>query len=103
MKIKDATNLAALGDGVRLLVLERAHSEVLDRLTRVLLAAEKDGVCARRRAERELVEGENLAAGVEDALLGAAREAEGSDGELGHGLKAGVVCHGAYDNNGLGF
>ena len=73
------TNLATLGDGVGLLVLVGAHAEVLDRLTGVPLATEEDGVRASRRTKRELVEGEDLATSLQDALLGSGGEAEGGN------------------------
>lgn len=88
-----STHFAALGDGVGLLVLVRAHAEVLDRLAGVALAAEEDRVGARRRAQRELVEREDLAARLEDALARGGGEAEGGDRELGYLEQAHVVRH----------
>ena len=55
------------------------HAEVLDGLAAVLLAAEEDCVRASRRTERELVEGEDLATSLQDALLGSGGEAEGGN------------------------
>lgn len=46
-------------------------------------SAEEDGVGALGCAEGELVEGEALTAGGEDALAGRLGEAEGADGHLG--------------------
>ena len=46
-------------------------------------SAEEDGVGALGCAEGELVEGEALTAGGEDALAGGLGEAEGADGHLG--------------------
>ena len=99
---KQRTNLAALGDGVRLLVLVRAHAEVLDGLTSVPLAAKQDGVGTSGRTERELVKGDGLTAGLEDARLGRLGEAEGSDGQLGDLEEADIVGDGANNNDGLG-
>ena len=92
------TYLAALGESVGLLVLVGAHTEVLDGLARVALAAEQDGVGASGCTEGELVEGENLTAGLEDALAGGRGEAEGGDGELGQFGQADVIGDGA-DND----
>ena len=60
-------------------MLVRAHAEVLDRLTGGPLATEEDGVRASRRTKRELVEGEDLATSLQDALLGSGGEAEGGN------------------------
>lgn len=78
------------------------HAEVLDSLTGVPLSTEEDGVGASRGAQRELVEGEHLAAGVEDALLGRAGEAEGGNRELREGLQADVVGYGTNNDDSLG-
>lgn len=75
--------LPSLARNVRLLVLVRAETEVLDCLASVLGAAQEDGVRAGRSTHGELVEGEALAAGFLDAGAGCAGEAQGGDGELG--------------------
>ena len=95
------SHLATLGKSVWLLVLVRAHTEVLDSLTGVLLATEKDGVRAGRGTERKLVEREDLTASIKDALLRAASEAEGDDAQLRYGLQADVVRDGADNNDGF--
>jgi hypothetical protein len=86
---------------VRLLVLVRAHAEVLVGLARGALAADEDRVGAGRGAEGELVEGEGLAAGGDDALAGRAREAEGGDRHLGDDEETLVVSDGADEDEDL--
>ena len=58
-------------------------TKVLDRLASVLGATEEDSVGALGCLEGELVKGEDLAAGVEDAGVCRLGELEGADGELG--------------------
>ena len=83
-------------------MLVGAHAEVLDGLPGVPLAPEQDGVGTSGRTERELVEGDSLTTGLEDALLGGLGEAEGSDGQLGDLEETDVVGDGANNNDGLG-
>lgn len=78
-----------------------AHAEVLNGLPGVPLAAEQDGVRAGGCAHGELVEGEDLAAGLEDALLGRRGEAEGGDRDLGHLNQAHIIGDGADDDDDL--
>ena len=82
-------------------MLVGAHAEVLDGLARVPLAAEQDGVRAGGRAHGELIEGEDLAAGLEDALPGSGGEAEGGDRELGDFDQTDIVGDGADDDDDL--
>ena len=82
-------------------MLVGAHAEVLDGLPGVALAPEQDGVGASRRTERELVEGDGLTAGLEDALLGRLGEAEGRNGQLGDLDQANIVGDSANNNDGL--
>lgn len=86
---------------MRLLVLVGTHAEVLVGLTGSALAADEDGVGAGRGAEGELVEGEGLTAGGDDALAGRAREAEGGDGHLGDDEETLVVGDGADEDEDL--
>ena len=64
---------------MRLLVFVRAHTEVLASLPGISLAAKKYSIGTGWRTESELIEGKSLAASLQDALLGAFREAKGSD------------------------
>ena len=95
------TYLAALGDGVGLLVLVGAHAEVLHSLTGVALATEEDGVRAGGRAESELVEGQSLAASLENALLGRLGEAQGGSSQLGDLKQTDIIGDGADNDDGL--
>lgn len=85
-----------------LLVLVGTHAEMLDGLTGVPLAAEQDGVRPGRRAESELVEGQDLTAGLEDALLGRLGEPQGGDGKLRDFQKTDIIRHGADSDDDLG-
>lgn len=58
------------------------HSEVLDSLTSVTLAAQQDGVGASRRTERELVQGKDLTARIQDTLPCRTSESQGRNGEF---------------------
>lgn len=83
-------------------MLVGAHAEVLDRLTGVPLATEEDGVGTSGRAERKLVEGEDLTTSLQDALLGGGGEAESSDRELGDFEQANIIRNGADRDDNLG-
>ena len=83
-------------------MLVGAHAEVLDGLARVALTAEEDGVRTSRSTHRELVEGQSLAASLQDALLGGLGEAEGRNSQLGDLKQTDVIGDGSDDNDGLG-
>ena len=83
-------------------MLVGAHAEVLDGLTSVPLAAEQDGVRTSGGAERQLVEGQDLTASLQNALLGRLGEAEGGNSELGHLQKADIIGHSADSDDDLG-
>lgn len=77
------------------------EAEVLNSLTGVLWSAEEEGVASGRGTESELIQGEDLAAGGQDAGAGSGGEAEGRDAQLGDGQEAVVVGDGADDDDGL--
>lgn len=83
------------------LVRVRTEAEVLNSLTSVLGTAEEEGVSTGRGAESKLIQGEDLAAGSQDASAGSGGEAEGSDAELGDGQETVVIGDGADDDDGL--
>ena len=89
---------AALRDDIGLLVFVGTHAKVLDGLASVALAAEQNGVGAGRCPESELVKGENLTASVQDALASRTGEAQGRNGEFGHGQQP-VVVGDSRDSN----
>jgi hypothetical protein len=93
--------LPALAGDVGLAAVE-GTAEVLDGLAVVPLASEEDGVGAGGGAEGELVEGEALAAGGDDALTGRGGEFEGGDRELGDGRETLVVEDGTDGDDRLG-
>lgn len=76
--------LAALALDVGLLVGVGTEAEVLDSLTGVLGATDEDDVGASGGTGGELVEGEALTAGLDDAGAGGGGEAQSADGELGN-------------------
>lgn len=82
-------------------MLVGTESEVLDGLTGVLGSTEEEGVASGRGAEGKLIQGEDLAAGSQDARAGSGGEAEGSDAELGDGQETVVIGDGADDDDGL--
>lgn len=79
----------------------RAKAEVLDGLTSILGATEEKGVGPGGRAERKLVQGQHLTAGLLDPGSGGGSEAEGRDRELGDGQDAVVIGNGADDDDSL--
>ena len=87
--------LAALALDVGLLVLVGTHTEVLDSLTGVLGAAEEEGVGTGGETGGDLVDGEDLTAGLLDAGTSRGGDAEGRNGELGELKQAVVVGDGA--------
>lgn len=89
------------GGGKAHLVRVGAEAEVLDSLARVLGATEQEGVGTSGLLESELVEGDDLAAGIGDARTGGGGDAEGGNRHLGDGQETVVIGDGADDDNGL--
>lgn len=83
------------------LVRVRTEAEVLDGLTGVLGSTEEDGVGTSWGTHSELINGEALTPGSQDAGAGSCGEAECGDGELGDGQETVVVSDGADQDNGL--
>ncbi len=78
----------------------RTHTEVLNSLPGVPLAAEKYSIGAGWRTESELIKGKGLAASLQDALLGTFREAKGSNRQLGNFEQTDIIRNGAdLDHN----
>lgn len=75
---------------------------MLDGLTDVPLSSKEDSVGTGRGTERELVEGDSLTAGSDNALTGRGREFESGDGEFGDLWETLVVENGTDSNDGLG-
>jgi hypothetical protein len=78
-----------------------AEAEVLNGLTGVLWTSEEQGVAACWGAEGELIEGENLTTGGQDAGTGGGGEAEGSDAQLWDSQKTVVIGDGTDNDNSL--
>mmetsp|Transcript_24629 Transcript_24629/g.79605 ORF Transcript_24629/g.79605 Transcript_24629/m.79605 type:complete len:210 (-) Transcript_24629:27-656(-) len=79
----------------------RAVSEMFVDFAGFLGAAEEDGAVALGGAEGQFVEGEALAAGLEDPGPGGLREAEGAHGHLRHLQQTRVVRHRAHEDRDL--
>lgn len=77
------------------------EAEVLNGLTGVLGATEKEGVGASGLLESELVEGQDLAAGSGDPGTGGGGDAEGGNLDLGDAEEAVVIGNGADNDDGL--
>lgn len=82
-------------------MLVGTEAEVLDSLTGVLGAAEEEGVGTSGLLKSQLVKGDGLAAGGNNAGTGGGGEAKGSDLGLGALNQAVVVGDGADNDNGL--
>ena len=92
--------LATLGLDEGLLVGVGTEAEMLVGLTGALGATDEDDVGASRGAEGELVEGQALTAGGENAGAGSGSEAESADAELGalgHASVVGDLGNGGHD------
>lgn len=76
----------------------RSLAKVLAGLARLALALHQDRVLAGGGTQRQLVEGQHLAAVLHDALTGLVGDAQGADLHLRHVQHAGVVGDGAHDN-----
>jgi hypothetical protein len=96
-----ALELAALALDVGLLVGVGTKAEVLDGLTGVLGSTEEEGVGSSGEAGSDLVNGEGLTTGLQDAGTGRRSEAESRDGELGELEETVVVSDGADNDDGL--
>ena len=83
------------------LVLVGAEAEVLESLTGVLGATDQQGVAAGRGTQSQLVEGQGLATGGDDAAAGGSGESQSGDGHLRDLEEAVVIGDGADDNDGL--
>lgn len=78
-----------------------AHAEVLDSLTGVLGTTEQQGVAASRRTQSELIEGQGLTAGCDNASTGSGSESESSDAQLGDRQETVVIGDSGNDDDGL--
>jgi hypothetical protein len=90
--------LATLVLGVWLCVTvscARRRSEVSVGLARVTRARQKNAALALGRAERQLVEGQDLTAGLEDAGARSLGDAQCDQAQLGHVVQTHVVGDGA--------
>jgi hypothetical protein len=75
------------------------EAEVLDGLAAVLGATEDQGVAASGGTESELIEGDGLTTGSDDASTGGGSEAESGDGGLREGQESVVVGDGANNDD----
>lgn len=93
--------LAALRLDVGFLVLVGAKAKVLESLTGVLGATDQQGVAAGGGTQSQLVEGQGLATGGDDAAAGGSGESQSGDGHLGDLEKTVVIRDGADNDDGL--
>ena len=77
------------------------ETEVLEGLAGVLGATEQQGVAAGRGTQSQLIEGQGLTTGGDDAAAGGSSESQGSDGHLRDLEEAVVVGDGADNDDGL--
>lgn len=82
-------------------MLVGTHAEVLDSLAGVLGTAEQQGVAAGGGTQSELIQGEGLTTGSQNASAGSGGEAQSSDAQLGDLEKTVVISDGANNNDGL--
>jgi len=92
--------LAALGLDEGFLVLVGAHAEVLDSFAGILGATEDQGVAASGGTQGQLVQGDGLTAGGDDASAGGGGESQSGDVGLGEGQEAVVISDGTDDDDG---
>ena len=83
------------------LVRVGTEAEVLDGLTGVLGTAEEDGVGTSGGTHGELINGEALTTGGQDAGTSGCGEAKGGNGQLGDGQETVVVGDGSNNDDGL--
>lgn len=81
-------------------MLVGTHAEVLDSLTSILGATQDQSVAASGGAQSKLIQGDGLAAGLDDAGTGSGGESQSSDIDLGEGQETVVVGDGADDDDG---
>ncbi len=82
------------------LVLVWSETEVLDGLTSVLWASEKEGVASSWGTESQLVESQGLSSGSKDACTSGCRESESGNAELRNGQETVVICDGTDNDDG---
>jgi len=77
----------------------RTHAKVLDGFPRSPLALQQDGVGPSWCPQCELVEGDGLSTGSDDALLGSTGEPESSDDEFWNDRETDIVGYGSNDDD----
>jgi hypothetical protein len=80
------------------LVLVGAHAEVLDSFAGVLGATEQESVASSGSTESQLVQGDGLTTGSNDAGTGGGGEPKGGNGNLGD-LEQTVIIRDGTDND----
>lgn len=82
-------------------MLVRTEAKVLDSLSGVLWASEEEGVGSGWGTESQLIKGQGLTTGSQNASTGSGCETKSSHGELRDGQQTVVVGDCADDNDGL--
>lgn len=80
---------------------DTGSTPVLNGLASQFGTAEENGAGTGGASEGELIEGDDLAAGLQDAGTDSAGEAQGAHGELGDGEETGVIGDGTDDDGNL--
>lgn len=80
---------------------DTGSAEVLGGLPGGLATPQEDGVGSGGGTEGELIEGQDLTAGLEDAGAGALGEPQSAHGQLGELEETGIIGDGADDNGDL--
>jgi hypothetical protein len=93
--------LATLRANIRLLVLVRTETKVLDGFTSVLGTTDENGVGTSGSTEGQLIQGQTFTTSLQDTSLGGLSEVKGSNRELGKFKKTGVISDSTNDDNGL--
>jgi hypothetical protein len=95
--------LTTLGTNERLLVLMGTHTEVLNRLTRVLGTTDEDSVGTSRSTEGQLIQSKDFTTSLQDTSLGSLGKVKSSNRELGEVQKTRIIGNGTNNNNSLTF
>lgn len=82
-------------------MLVGSETKVLESFSGILWSSQEKNVASSWGTESQLIEGQSLTTGSENAGTGGSGEAESSNAELWDGQKTVVVSDGTDDGNGL--
>lgn len=81
-------------------MLVGSETEMLEGLSGVLWSSEENGVASSWGSESQLIQGQSLTTGCENAGTGGSSEAESSNADLWDGKETVVIGDGTNDDNG---